>query len=201
MATMNHVRELRQARGWSMRELAEKMSEQGEVVHFTTIAKIERSQRKMTIEWAMRFAEAFGVQPNEVIGEEVAGIFPIAGGQIPVIGMVAAGNWREAVQETTDYIAAPVAARRAFGLVVEGDSMDKVTPEGSTVLIDPDDCDLRDGDYYVVQNGDGEATFKRFRAEPARLEPCSNNPSHTVIMLGNKPFTITGRVVGVYQKL
>jgi len=198
---MNHVRELRQARGWSMRELAEKMSEQGEVVHFTTIAKIERSQRKMTIEWAKRFADAFGVQPAELLGDEATGIFPIAGGQIPVIGMVSAGNWREAIQETTDYITAPVSAQRAFGLVVEGDSMDKITPEGSTVLIDPDDCDLRDGDYYVVLNGDGEATFKRFRAEPARLEPCSNNPAHSVIMLGNKPFTITGRVVGVYQKL
>lgn len=198
---MNNIRELRQARGWSMRELAEKMSEQGEPVHFTTVAKIERSQRKLTIEWAKRFADALDVRPAEIIGDEDADLFPINSRPIPVIGRVAAGNWREAIQETHDFITAPVAAPRAFGLTVDGDSMDLVTPEGSTVLIDPDDSDLRDGSYYVVLNGDGETTFKRYRADPSRLEPCSSNPSHTAIMLGRQHFTITGRVVGVYQKL
>jgi len=198
---MNNIRELRQARGWSMRELAEKMSESGDPVHFTTVAKIERSERKLTLEWAKRFADAFKVHPAEIMGGENATLFQISSRPIPVIGRVAAGHWREAIQDTTDFITAPVAAPRAFGLTVDGDSMDLVTPEGSTVLIDPDDADLRDGSYYVVLNGDGEATFKRYRADPSRLEPCSSNPNHTPIILGRQPFTITGRVVGVYQKL
>jgi repressor LexA len=184
-----------------MRELAEKMSETGDPVHFTTIAKIERSERKLTPEWIARFAAALDAMPAEVAGADRAGLSSVMVRQIPVIGMVSAGNWQQAVQETSEFIAAPVANPRGFGLVVSGDSMDQIAPDGARVMIDPDATDLRNGRYYVVMNGDGETTFKRYRADPSRLEPCSNNPAHKAIALGQDPFTIVGMVVGVYMAL
>lgn len=195
----NHIRKLRQAKGWSMRELADKMSTAENPVHFTTIAKIERSQRKLTPEWIKRFADALGAFPSELVDDYDLVGFPLVARQHPVIGMVAAGNWREAAQETTRYIAAPVKARNAFGLVVDGTSMDKIAPEGSVVMVDPDCFDLHDGGLYVVMNDDSEATFKRYRADPARLEPVSSDPDHGVIQLGRAPFSVIGKVVGVYQ--
>lgn len=196
----NNIRKLRQAKGWSMRQLADEMSQPESPVHFTTVAKIERSQRKLTREWIARFASALNVRPSEIVDDELHDPIRIAA-ELPVIGMVSAGNWREAVQETDRYIAAPVEGERVFGLDVDGDSMDKLAPAGSTVLVDPDQLDLLDGKFYVVMREDGEATFKQYRASPARLMPCSNNPAHSAIALGQEPFTVIGKVVGVYQNL
>ncbi len=197
----NQIRDLRKVRGWSIRELAERMSVEGQEVHFTTVAKIERSQRQLTAQWAKRFAEALGVTPAEISSDFDMLAGPQQARQVPVIGLVAAGNWREAVQETERYIAALAEGRNTFGLTVAGRSMDQIAPEGSTVMVDPDRLELHDGGFYVVMNGDGEATFKRYRSNPARLEPCSSDTSYSTIVLGSEAFTIVGRVVGVYQQL
>jgi repressor LexA len=84
----------------------------------------------------------------------------------------------------------------ACALDVEGDSMDLIVPDGGRIIFDPDDRALFPKRFYVVLNGAGETTFKRFFADPARLEPCSTNPAHKVIVLGDgEPFTIVGRVI------
>lgn len=48
---------------------------------------------------------------------------------------------------------------------------------------------------YLVMNGDGEATIKRYREGPARFEPDSNNPEHKTVHLGGHHITVIGRVV------
>ena len=54
--------------------------------------------------------------------------------------------------------------------------------------------DLVNGGYYIIRNGDGETTFKRYIENPARLEPCSSNPEHQAIYPGQSPFEVIGRV-------
>lgn len=117
---------------------------------------------------------------------------------IPYLGDVAGGNWREAVQRSGVSVPAPDPSipPNAFALRVDGDSMDKLVDDGGTVIVDPDDKQLFPKKYYVIINGDGETTFKRFLADPARLVPCSNNPAHTEIELGSgEPFRVVGRVI------
>lgn len=117
---------------------------------------------------------------------------------IPIIGQVAAGAWQEAVQNASHTIPAPAdtVPKRAFGLRVQGDSMDLVVPDGGTVIVDPDDKALFPKSYYVILNAGGEATFKQFLADPARLAPCSSNPAYKDIMMGSgEAFTVVGRVI------
>lgn len=116
---------------------------------------------------------------------------------LPVIGMVAAGNWREAIQHPRDVMPAPDPRLppRAFGLEVVGDSMDLLVEEGGYVVVDPDDKALFPDRYYVILNSEGEATFKQFKADPARLVPCSTNPAHAEIAIGGEPFDVIGRVI------
>lgn len=119
-------------------------------------------------------------------------------GAVPIIGLVAAGNWREAVQRSIAAMPRPDPSipSRAFALNVDGDSMDLIAEDGATVIVDPDDKALFPRRYYVVLNGDGEATFKQFKADPARLVPCSSNPRHHELMLGEgEPFEVVGRVI------
>ncbi len=122
---------------------------------------------------------------------------------LPVIGQVAAGAWREAIRTTTDEMPAPDPdmPKAAFALDVIGDSMDLFVPNGGRVIIDPDDKALYPRRFYVVES-EGETTFKRFFADPARLEPCSTNVAHSPIMIGGETgFSIVGRVLWQASRL
>lgn len=116
---------------------------------------------------------------------------------VPLLGKVPAGAFKAAEQSGARRIAAPDPDLpvNAYALRVEGDSMDLLVPSGTIIIIDPDDKNLWPGRRYVVQNGEGEATFKEFQADPARLVPLSSNPEHKEIPLGAEPVVIAGRVI------
>lgn len=115
---------------------------------------------------------------------------------IPLLGEVPAGALRPALQQAARRVPVsdPETPPNAYALTVRGDSMDLIVPDGSTLVIDPDDHSLWPGRRYVVQTEDGETTFKEFQADPARLVPCSSNPDHQEIPLGGAPIKILGRV-------
>lgn len=96
--------------------------------------------------------------------------------QVPVLGRIAAGTPREALTVSDEYHGTPDTLmrnrHRAFWLVVAGNSMNRIFPEGSLVLIDPD-ATVNNGDIAAVfVNGD-DATLKRvyYEGESVRLHP------------------------------
>ncbi|MBS4874127.1 MAG: helix-turn-helix domain-containing protein [Atopobium minutum] len=96
--------------------------------------------------------------------------------QVPVLGRIAAGTPREALTISDEYHGTPDTLmrnrHRAFWLAVAGNSMNRVFPEGSLVLIDPD-ATVNNGDIAAVfVNGD-DATLKRvyYEGESVRLHP------------------------------
>jgi SOS-response transcriptional repressor LexA len=121
-----------------------------------------------------------------------------SGRMIPVLGLVSAGRWREAIADRgSERIPNPDAhtPKNAFAVHVTGDSMDRIIEDGGTIIVDPDDRALFPKRYYVVRNGHGETTFKQYLDGPARLSPCSTNPIHKDILLGEESFEIVGRVI------
>lgn len=123
--------------------------------------------------------------------------------ELPVIGRVSAGDWREAIGATGETMICPdeSISQDAFVIEVDGDSMDRVVGDGGRIVVDPTDLALVEGKAYVVRNGSGETTFKTYMANPARLEPCSTNPAHKAIYPGQDQFVIIGRVVWAMQRL
>ena len=116
---------------------------------------------------------------------------------IATLGDVPAGNWREAIKKPIGSMPRPDPSipPRSFALRISGDSMDKEVPDGGTVIVDPEDKDLFPDRFYVVMV-DGEATFKQFKADPARFVPCSTNPAHGEIRIGSgQAFELLGRVI------
>jgi phage repressor protein C with HTH and peptisase S24 domain len=71
-----------------------------------------------------------------------------------------------------------------FALTVRGSSMDKVFPEGSTVVVCPaHEAGVRDGNYVVVRRRDGskvETTLKQIVQARTGVElwPRSNDKAH-----------------------
>lgn len=81
-----------------------------------------------------------------------------------------------------------------IALAVEGDSMDLVSPAGSTIFVDRSDVRLVDGGYYVVTLESREGTtYKRYRDNPDHFQPVSSNKEHGPILL-DVPFVVVGRV-------
>lgn len=156
------------------------------------LSKSLRGERKFTAEETDKIREFFNIQTGGVS-------LP----QVPVIGLVPGGSWREAIQQPIGSIPRPdpEIPPRAFALKVRGDSMDHKVEDGGTVIVDPTDRDLFPGRYFVIMTADGESTFKRFFADPARLEPCSYNPAHKAILIGSEPFEVVGRVIWTASRL
>lgn len=123
------------------------------------------------------------------------------GREVPVIGMAGAGNWIEAIELASEkaWLPEQVGAAGKFAVRVVGQSMNLLLPEGSLAVVDPDDRELYVGKLYLLMNGDGEGTIKRYRADPARFEPVSDDPSFEPFSIANFDFRIIGRVTSGVQ--
>ena len=90
-------------------------------------------------------------------------------GAVPVIDRITAGGWSEIVDPyppgaADEYLTpeVPVSAH-AFGLVIDGNSMEPEFKTGDKVIIDPA-IPPRPSDYVVAKREmDEEATFKKYR--------------------------------------
>ncbi|UGY14171.1 S24 family peptidase [Bradyrhizobium septentrionale] len=82
-----------------------------------------------------------------------------------------------------------------FALRVVGDSMDRVSPDGSIIVVNKDDRQLVSGKYYVFSIR-GETTYKMWQADdPPYLAPYSTNPLNKPRMIKRKnDFEVIGRV-------
>lgn len=154
------------------------------------ITEIKDGRRRIQQNEMPVLAEFFGM--GEVETESETNVV-----WVPVIGIAAAGAWREAI-EMPAFLVPQIRTpncNKAFAVQVDGDSMNQILPERSYAVIDPDQKELRHNRVYLIQNGNGEATIKRFCNEPARFEPVSDNPAHNVIQIGEHEITVIGRVV------
>ena len=194
-APPNRIRDFRKSRGLSLEELAFQL---GEDVSITTVSRLERGRMQLTQRWLERISAALQVSPIELMSETPADVR-----LIPLLGSVPAGEPGEAIEDPQGWfpIPAKVSGPKAFALSPKGDSMDRLAAEGEIIVVDPEDLDLVPGRAYVVRNGSGESTFKRYRSDPPRLDPESSNPAHKPILIGREPFVIVGRVVYAAREL
>lgn len=174
------------------RRIAERRLKQADIA---AVLGIEQSKVSLSLNGKRRFSYEEMDKLRAMLADGPTGT-PVRA--IPYLGAVPGGNWREAIQRSAMSVPAPDPSipPNAFALKVDGDSMDLLVDDGATIIIDPDDTQLFPGKYYVVINGDGETTFKQFKADPARLVPCSSNPAHVEIAIGSgEAFRVVGRVI------
>ena len=103
----------------------------------------------------------------------------------PVLGRIAAGDPREALEMSGEEHSLPDALKAkypdGFFLVVRGDSMNLVLPDGCYAFIIPEaDRPVKSGDIAAVKVNGDEATIKRVKMVDGViiLEPESSNPAH-----------------------
>lgn len=142
-----------------------------------------------------------GLKYNEavILQELLGGVASPRGRELPLIGMAGAGQWLEAIEVTRRHVWMPAEAEGQFALDVIGDSMNLMLPEGTTAIVDPEQTELYVGKLYLLLNPEGEATIKRYRSDPARFEPVSDNPDHSPFSVAAGEFRVLGRVTAGLQ--
>jgi SOS-response transcriptional repressor LexA len=118
---------------------------------------------------------------------------------VPLISWVSAGGLADAssqipIEEVPLLAFADLGRGDFFALRVQGDSMDRVSPEGSIIIVNRAERQLVAGKPYVFAVR-GESTYKIWHAKPDYLAPYSTNPSNGPIIVERKrDLAVIGRV-------
>lgn len=119
---------------------------------------------------------------------------------VPLLSWVSAGALKEPTSQIPIHDVpllafADLGRGDYFALKVEGDSMDRWSPEGSTIVVNRADRTLVAGKPYVFSLR-GETTYKLWQPDdPPYLQPHSINPMHKPMFLRRKrDFEVIGRV-------
>lgn len=182
---VNRLKKLRKRRGLSQRELGELAgTSRGQ------IAKLERGERRLTVDWMQRLAGPLHCSPSELMDATVTSLKPAQ-----VVGAVCAGDYKEAIEWPVDdqynvgyYEDGIFPGIKRFALRVDGPSMNKILPDGSHIicvkLIDAA-YQPKTGDLVIVhrlnKHGFTEATVKEYSIDDTGqhwLWPRSDHPEH-----------------------
>ncbi|MEZ4410578.1 MAG: transcriptional repressor LexA [Polyangiales bacterium] len=139
--------------------------------------------------------------PGQSRGYRLAEGTPAGAALVPLVGRVAAGRLREALEDPDGYVAVRADLRgEHFALRVEGESMVGAGILPGDVVVVRRQPTARDGDVVVARVGD-EATVKtlRRRGGAVVLEPA--NPAFSPIVVTRGDLAILGRVVEVRRSL
>lgn len=120
--------------------------------------------------------------------------------RVPLIDEVQAGRLARPssqipVEDVPLLAFADLGSGEFFALRVRGTSMDRISPEGSVIVVNRRDRTLISGKCYVFAIS-GETTYKRWQGgDPPYLEPFSTETIHRPIFVKRKKaFEVIGRV-------
>lgn len=151
----NRIKELRDARGWTQQELADRAGTTNQ-----QIGRLENGERELTVSWMQRLAKAFSVQPEELITSVRL---------VPVVGYVGAGaeaHYYDGADPPGEYVPMPPGGTdHTVGVEVRGDSLGSMF---NTWLVYYDDVHDPPGAHLlrrlcVVGLEDGRVLVKKLR--------------------------------------
>lgn len=198
----NKLRELRTINKISQGQLAYKLD-----VTPGTVAHWETGRRRPNFEMVNKLSEIFGVTVDYLIGKttvpdgEVITNLQSMKKSITVYGRIPAGVPFEAIEDICESVEIPSWLEKKkdlFGLLVVGDSMSKVLPDGAIAVLQK--CDiLNNGEIGAIMVNGYDATIKRFYKLKTSivLEPDSYNPEHKPIIIeeGTESVRVIGKVI------
>lgn len=136
------------------------------------------------------------------LGAAVAAAAVAAGARLPLLGVVAAGQPIEALEnrETVEVPESFLGSGEHFALRVRGDSMvEDGIHDGDIILVRRQES-AENGQTVVALVGGCETTVKRFYRRGVRVELRPANPAMKPIVVDAARVTIQGVVVGLIRK-
>ena len=193
------IAEARMAKGWSQQKLAEMIGTTQQ-----QIARYESGNNDVKASVLIKLSGALDVTLSYLLGMKDANADHPEDQfvDVPLYGSIAAGTPIEMVG-VEDTFPIPTKMREtypnAFLMKVEGESMNRILPNGCYALIDPCRSVEKNGAPYAVCVNGYDATIKRVRQlnNWFELVPDSNDPTYPVQTFNyNEPGTETVTVIG-----
>ena len=201
--TAKRVADCRGRRGWSQAELARQVTMYRAPLGKSQVKQQSINQLELgevsTPRYLFDLASVLDVSLKWLVGDDdidqvAHNIF-----RVPLVSWVQAGDLSEASDpyapgDAEEYV--PITHRHGnmIALRVKGDSMNKIAPDGSIIIVDLNDRHGIDGKHFVFRH-DGKATFKTYRTgPPVRLEPQSFDSQFKCIVPEDGA-EIVGRVI------
>lgn len=202
MGISQNIKRLRKQAGMTQVELAEKLD-----VARSTITQWETGWSSPRMGMVQKLAGVFGVTSAEMLAEPTDlpdGAMPVvpSSATVPLltIGRVHAGAMTDE-EEVAHRVEVPASVcenhPRAFALEVEGDCMDRVIPEGSHVLVDPD-REPGNGSIAVVETEAYRAVMRRwYRGSSTLMLTADSHAEQEDMVFGPEdgPVRVVGTVV------
>ena len=169
----------------------------------SVVSRIINGKQPLQIDEVRPFSEVLEVPVVEILYR--AGLWKAQPSVVlaPIINSVEAGEFADTTPDeppsAEHSIVVEYPYKTVFALRIEGDSMDRMAPENSLIVVDYSEKKVKDGELFVFRR-EGEATFKRYRKDKsgAWLEPDSTNPRHTPLFPGNgEVIEVIGRVIEI----
>lgn len=119
--------------------------------------------------------------------------------RVPLLDMVSAGKLADPatqipVEDVPLLAFADLGRGDFFALKVDGDSMDRLSPDGSIIVVNRDDRTLVAEKAYIFAIR-GQTTFKLWRPDPPHLAPHSwNGANKPIFVKQDKHLEVIGRV-------
>jgi SOS-response transcriptional repressor LexA len=157
----------------------------------------ENETRGIDAEAAQRYGRFYRVSPAWLLwGQEGKSASEPS---TPLISNVPAGQMAEIIDnyqpgDAEVWIDYPAKHSKVVALRVDGTSMNRISPDGSIIIVDLLQREMTSNRLYVV-GINGEATYKRYKSNPPRLEPDSYVPGHEPIYLDGIKYQPLGRVL------
>ena len=158
------------------RKLSQEVVAEAAGVAVSQISRYENGTRDPKMSELIKLGRFFRVPPSAFFKEE-----PPATIEVPLLSWVSAGSLVDAghidVEPKKWLPIAGLGRGDFFALEVRGDSMDLLSPDGSTIIVDRNRTDLKDGRAYVFRL-DNETTYKLWDEGLEALTPYSSNKAH-----------------------
>ena len=176
------IAEARAKKGWSQADLAKAVGSSQQV-----ISRYESGVNEPKAEILKRLSKALGVTISYLLGVDddprIVRAAPSQSVLIPVVGRVAAGEPREAIEQHDCFYPWPAelldgGAEYAW-VQASGNSMDRDFPDKAMVLIKKG-VEVRNGDIAAVYVNGDDITIKQifFEDDVIRLHPRSHDPEY-----------------------
>lgn len=185
---------LRESKGFSQEELAEKLS-----VNKATIGNYENGRRSLTLDKLGELLIALNASFNDFfsINEEC-----IENIKIPLVSKVSAGFGLLVEEDIVDYLPIPkeLFNKCDFATFVEGDSMFPDVRNGDIALIKRN-CDIESGNI-VIFSLNGNSYIKKYHYNPFTKQITfisSNKEYKDILIKDDDELNIIGRVVGAFN--